>query len=89
MESRQIVAHGETVGSLKTGRPKLRQERQKKSSFRPPLRGLNGFTSLPKPAYSRFHRGLWPDAAPQLKWILKTRPNKRATGVGSSDVSGT
>jgi hypothetical protein len=37
---------GETVGFLKSGRPKLRQERQK-SSFRPPLRGLNGFTSLP------------------------------------------
>jgi type II secretory pathway pseudopilin PulG len=34
------------VGYIKTGRPKLRQERQK-SRFRPPRRGLNGFTSLP------------------------------------------
>ena len=42
MESRQTVAHGETVGYLKTGRPKLRQERQKRR-FRPPLRGLNYF----------------------------------------------
>jgi hypothetical protein len=34
------------VGYIKTGRPKLRQERQK-SRFRPPLRSLNDFTSLP------------------------------------------